>query len=67
MSGQNANAVHVRITGADGVPNSVVDTGTNSATPLPASAAVPATVTKGAAGQVISVNGTVAGIVPSGR
>jgi hypothetical protein len=63
MSGQNANAVHVKITGADGVANSVVDTGTNSASPLPGSAGSPVTVTKGVNSQVLTVHGQTAGVI----
>jgi hypothetical protein len=62
MSGQNSNAVHITIKGADNVPNNVVDTGTNSATPLPASAGVAVTATKNAAGKVTGVHGTVSGL-----
>jgi hypothetical protein len=63
MSGQNANAVRVKIPGADGVPNSVVDCGTTNPTPLPGSAAQTVTVSKGANSQVQAVHGSTTGIV----
>jgi|HubBroStandDraft_4_1064222.scaffolds.fasta_scaffold393434_1 hypothetical protein len=61
MSGQNANAVHVKITGADGVPNSVVDCGTANPTPLPPSAGQPIAATKTSTGQIVATHGTVSG------